>query len=55
MKVFSCDRCHKQFGGPLDTVEYGGKAYDLCAPCRKEIEDRKQTALDDFFGEVENG
>jgi len=48
MIVYYCDNCDKEFGGPLDREN----GYDLCAPCRKELEDGKKAVEDEFFGKI---
>ena len=46
-KLYICDKCGKKFKQPLDEVRItvGNKFYvlDLCAVCRKKIDDEIRT------------
>jgi len=53
MKQYFCDSCGQQFGGPLDEVpitdEHGVTTmYDLCAPCRKILNDTQTDVQQSF-------
>lgn len=57
MKIFICDSCKKEFGGPLDEElimdEHGVEhVFDLCAPCRKELHDGKNKVEKDLARKV---
>lgn len=53
--IFTCDRCHKEFGGPLDQESYNEITYDLCFPCRKKLQDEIEEVKKNFFEGVING
>ena len=53
MIQYFCDNCGQQFGGPLDQVsitdEHGViTIYDLCAPCRKIMNDTQNNVQKSF-------
>jgi len=53
-KIFTCDKCGKEFPQPLDEEKYLDEhgvwhVFDLCAPCRKEHTQKKKKNEDDYF------
>ena len=58
-KTVVCDRCHKEFGGPLDEERFSGEngttyTLDLCAPCRKVLYEARKEVEKSYFEEVLN-
>lgn len=54
MKVFTCDKCGLTSPHAFDEEKYpdeNGKerTYDLCAPCRKDLKDKREKLQRDFF------
>ena len=57
MKIFICDNCEKEFPSPLDEEKYTDEhgvttIYDLCAPCRKILQEDKQKPVKNFFNKI---
>jgi hypothetical protein len=57
MRIFICDKCNTQFPQPLDEEMYkdvNGNVHilDLCAPCRKDLKDKKEKPNKDFFENI---
>jgi len=53
-KRFICDKCKKEFPQPLDEEKYKDihgewHVFDLCAPCRKSLETKKDKPSKDYF------
>jgi hypothetical protein len=56
-KQFTCDSCGDTFPQPLDEVFYKDEhgvdhIFDLCAPCRKNIKDKKTKSDKDVLGKL---
>jgi len=56
-KNFICDSCGDIFPQPLDEIEYKDEhgvnhIFDLCAPCRKNIKDKKTKSDKDVLGKL---
>ena len=49
MTIYKCDRCGKEFGGPLDREVINGETVDLCFPCRKELKDLQEQGKINFM------
>jgi len=53
-KIFVCDKCKKEFPQPLDEEKYKDEhgnwhVFDLCAPCRGELDTDKKKPEKDYF------
>ena len=56
-KIFTCDNCAKQFPQPLDEEKYRDEhgewqTYDLCAPCRKELQLERSKPIKSFMDKI---
>ncbi|MCK9370359.1 hypothetical protein M0R04_10665 [Candidatus Dojkabacteria bacterium] len=52
-KRFICDKCSKEFPQAIEEEKIKDihgvwKVYDLCAPCKNSLEEKKEKARKDF-------
>jgi len=53
MKIFKCDKCNKEFPQAIEEEKVKDihgvwTIYDLCAPCKNDLNDAKETTRKDF-------
>lgn len=54
MKIFKCDNCGNEFPSPIEEERYKDEhgvehIFDLCAPCRVELETERKNLHHNFF------